>query len=517
MGLVLLVDGEPRRARREAGIGRVVPVHGRARVVAAVAPDGLERLLLGEARGQRLGIGALGLRVVVEVDRGQVQIADAQLLALVDKGRAAHREQQHAERLGRVVRPARRHRLGQEVVHGAGLVVVLKEDRAPAEAGHGVLGLDELADERALLPVDLVVPDLGTAQGHLGVLEAEDHVKDAVSADPLGQLLGGDHIGLADGEDVVAVADLALELVQEVQDARHVARHRAHVHHAVAGVGLGVREDRGLLDEGDRVDAEAAHALGHPPVGHVVDGLTDLGALPIEVGLIGAEGVQVVLLARLAPLPGRAAEAAAPVGGHAAVGLGVGPDVPVGFGVVAAGAGLDEPGVLVGRVIEDQVHHDLDPARVGLGEQLVEVAHRAVARVDLVVVLDVVAVVLLRRLVHGGQPEGAHTQRRQVVQARRDAGDGAGTCAFGVLEALGIRLVGDRLLPPRELLCHGILLIDSVPDLRAGSSATSCPSSSLACASCGGLASRQTFPRLALLPRISVSLTSFSPVYRGMP
>jgi hypothetical protein len=50
--------------------------------------------------------------------------------------------------------------------------------------------------------------------------------------------------------------------------------------------------------------------------------------------------------------------------------------------------------VLVGRVIHDELDEHADPARVRRPDQLPEVLHRPVVRVDAAVVGDVVAVVL---------------------------------------------------------------------------------------------------------------------------
>ena len=77
----------------------------------------------------------------------------------------------------------------------------------------------------------------------------------------------------------------------------------------------------------------------------------------------------------------------------------------IGAPLVRAGlATLDEPGVLVGRVVDDQVHDDLQAALVRFGEQLVHIGHRAEQRVDVLVVGDVVAVVVLRGFEDRGQP-----------------------------------------------------------------------------------------------------------------
>jgi hypothetical protein len=52
--------------------------------------------------------------------------------------------------------------------------------------------------------------------------------------------------------------------------------------------------------------------------------------------------------------------------------------------------------VLVGGVVDHEVHHELDAARVQGGDQGVEIGERAEGRVDVLVVADVVAVVVLR-------------------------------------------------------------------------------------------------------------------------
>lgn len=60
--------------------------------------------------------------------------------------------------------------------------------------------------------------------------------------------------------------------------------------------------------------------------------------------------------------------------------------------------------MLVGRVVHDQVHDDLQAALVRFGKQLVHIGHCAEQRIDVLVVGDVVAVVVLRGLEDQGQP-----------------------------------------------------------------------------------------------------------------
>ena len=145
----------------------------------------------------------------------------------------------------------------------------------------------------------------------------------------------------------------------------------------------------------------------------------DLGVLPVEVGLLAAEQVQVVLAGRPRPAPrsGRrrttpswsARRPGAP-GLHAEARRP--PPVPVALRVVPGRAGLDEPRVLVRGVVDDQVHDQLHPALVHGRQQPVEVGQRAEGRVDVLVVADVVAAVVPRRRVDRGQPDHVDAERR---------------------------------------------------------------------------------------------------------
>ena len=72
------------------------------------------------------------------------------------------------------------------------------------------------------------------------------------------------------------------------------------------------------------------------------------------------------------------------------------PDVPVAVRRVGAAARRGEPGMLIGGVVDHEIHHDPDPALPGAAGQLREVAETTQPRVDGVVVADVVAVVASR-------------------------------------------------------------------------------------------------------------------------
>jgi hypothetical protein len=89
------------------------------------------------------------------------------------------------------------------------------------------------------------------------------------------------------------------------------------------------------------------------------------------------------------------------------------------------------------------------PRSCNAGEQLVEVGQRPEQRVDVLVVGDVVAVVVLRRAVDRRQPDHVGAQPRDVVEVVDDAPQVADAVAVGVGERARVDLVDDGLGPPR--------------------------------------------------------------------
>ena len=101
--------------------------------------------------------------------------------------------------------------------------------------------------------------------------------------------------------------------------------------HALAPVGVGrVVAEVLVLDEmPEHVDAKAVHAALEPEAQHAEHRLDDLGIAPVQVRLLGQEGVVVVLAGGRVELPRAAAEAGEPVVRRAAARRGVAPQVPV--------------------------------------------------------------------------------------------------------------------------------------------------------------------------------------------
>ena len=255
--------------------------------------------------------------------------------------------------------------------------------------------------------------------------------------------------GFADGHDVIFRHDVAVHLLKIFVAMRAVGVDGGDVLHLI---GRDVGEGLVFGDERDDVHAEAVDAFVEPELHEVVDFVADLGVVPVEVGLLHGEVVQVVFVGRGIFLPGGAEEEGWVVVGRELGSVGTGlagtPDVVVAIGIVFGFAALDEPAVFVAGVVDDEVDDEAHVALLDAFEQGVEVVHGAELFHDLAVVADVVAVVGVGRVVVGAEPDDVDAEVLQVVELGGDAGEVADSVAVGVFEGAGVDLVDDGFFPP---------------------------------------------------------------------
>ena len=201
---------------------------------------------------------------------------------------------------------------------------------------------------------------------------------------------------------------------------------------------------RSLDEERHRIDAEAVDAELEPEADHLGDLVPHLRVGDVQIGLVAVEAVQEVLSGRLVELP-HARLLAREHGLRLLLRRLVDPHVEVAELRRPTAPGVDEPRVLVGRVIDDEVDDDPDAAIVRRADDLDEVAVASESRIDTVEVGDVVAVVTVGTRVERHQPQARHPEVGKVVDALRESGEVADPVAVAVEERLDVEAV-DR--PP---------------------------------------------------------------------
>ena len=217
---------------------------------------------------------------------------------------------------------------------------------------------------------------------------------------------------------------------------------------AVEPMHLAVRHLLRLGDHADDVHAEAVDPLVAPPGHHVKHFFAYPGIVPVQVRLFCGKKMQVVHAGCLVILPCRAAEAGTPVVGRRLGVFAFAPDIVIAVRVVPGLPALHKPSVFIRRMIDDQIHDDLDSAFVCGRQQRVKVRHRTKFVHNILIVADVVSVVVIGGLIHRREPDHVDPQIFQIVQPADDSLQVADAVAVAVHKAARINLINHRFFPP---------------------------------------------------------------------
>ena len=154
----------------------------------------------------------------------------------------------------------------------------------------------------------------------------------------------------------------------------------------------------------DHVQTETADALVHPEANHLVQFLPQSGIVPVQIRLLGCELMEIILLKMGHICPHGAAEDGAHIIGWA-IGCAVPPEIIVMVWIVSTLQRFQKPGMLVGAVIQHQIHNDGDAPFVRFPDQGLHILHGAENGINRLIIGNIVTVVHLGRLADGGQPD----------------------------------------------------------------------------------------------------------------
>ncbi len=150
----------------------------------------------------------------------------------------------------------------------------------------------------------------------------------------------------------------------------------------------------GFGNQVDDIKTEAFYALFHPVVDDVRAFFSDLWVFPVEIRLLHIKDMQIIAVEFRNVFPGGTAEFAGPVGRLMTI-FSFSENIVVLIFLISA-KGFLKPFVLVGRVVEDHVHHDADASFIRFADQFLEVFHRSIFRIDGAVISHIIAVVAFR-------------------------------------------------------------------------------------------------------------------------
>ncbi len=221
--------------------------------------------------------------------------------------------------------------------------------------------------------------------------------------------------------------------------------HTARSRHKDISVGQALR----LAYLSYNVLSEAVHSHIQPVAHNVLQCLSYLWIVVIEVGLLLCVEMQIELPSLLVVLPGGAGEGGLPVIRcfFAVFALSLAPDIKIGIGLLALNA-LFKPFVLVGGMIYYKVHNDLKPHRMRPVKHLLKLLESAVFGIDIAIIRYIVAVIRLRRYVQWRKPYRVNAYALYIIELAEHALKVADAVIIAVAERTGPNLIYSHFFKP---------------------------------------------------------------------
>src|SRR6476619_7987247 len=105
-----------------------------------------------------------------------------------------------------------------------------------------------------------------------------------------------------------------------------------------------------------------------------------------------------------------------------------------------------EKGILIGGVIDHEFSNNAQPTLVCRVEKGTEIVKRAVVRIDVEIVGDVIAVILQGRRIKREQPDRADTEFLEIIELLDQSTKIANPIRVAIVKCLHVQLVDDRIL-----------------------------------------------------------------------
>ena len=198
------------------------------------------------------------------------------------------------------------------------------------------------------------------------------------------------------------------------------------------------------------------------------------GIIEIEIGLVREEAVPVIGLRFRIPGPVGFLGIGENDARIAVLLIGVAPNVEVPLhGTGWSLAGPLKPRVLIRRVIDDELNQHLQIALVRGVQERLEIVHRSVAGMDVVVVRNVVTVIAQGRWKERQQPEAGDAEILEIIELLRESLKVADPVVIAVEERLYVGFINDGVFIPERVLracleLHRLIALQKIQKLLAG-------------------------------------------------
>src|SRR6516225_2998342 len=204
----------------------------------------------------------------------------------------------------------------------------------------------------------------------------------------------------------------------------------------------------------NRVHPQPIDAHIQPVAHHLQDFLDHSGIIEVQIGLVREKAVPKILLGYRIPRPIGSLRVRKYNSRALVLLFCIAPYIKVALRRTAGRlTGRLKPRMLIGSVVHDQLDHHLETAVVSGRQKLPEVVNRAIHRMDVQIIGDVVAVILQRGRKEGQEPQASDTEVLKVIHFLNQTREVTDSIAIAVLKCADVQLIDNGILIPERVSC----------------------------------------------------------------
>ena len=399
---------QPGCTRSKARIFPGIPLHGRTCIVTGKCRSHFQSFLFAFSRIQGDLVLIEGADIIDFIPTGKFHILHADFLSLVDKGQTLQQKIYPCQKLF------------------GSLAQILRADIMTNAAGFVVV-FNDIGNHPHITDLPLCLENTGLVFIRSQVLSGIIPAFPAFSITRSGKIKHGGKISvipdkilnflffcvknLAHGKSLVGTEGFFLHFSQKISDSLRFLQHISDIAQSIIPVSGIIGKRQFFLNVDDCVNPKAAKTFFHPPADIFVNFLPDLGIFPVEIRLFFMKNMEILFVRMPGKrLPHRTSEIAAPVAGKGLPLFSV-PDVEkVSVFSIRILHCFLKPFMLIGTMVHHKIHQNVHIPFFCFHDQPLHVLHGTKARINAVIVRNIIALICQRRFVHGGNPHNVYPQ-----------------------------------------------------------------------------------------------------------
>ncbi len=198
-------------------------------------------------------------------------------------------------------------------------------------------------------------------------------------------------------------------LPQKSSNSRCIRQHGSHITKSIFSVRWIISKLIWFLDIDNGINPKSGKPFIQPPVHHLINPFPDHRIFPVQIRLLFVKYMKIIPVRVWNWFPHRTAKIRSPVTWQLPILFLLKIKI---FSILTFGVctSFPKPFMLIGTMIDHQIHHNTNPPFFCLFNQSVHIFHGSKHRINLIVICNVISLICTGRQIHRGNPYQVNPQ-----------------------------------------------------------------------------------------------------------